>query len=82
LTANRYIIKTYTGVKILSIDELKSKQFSLKLLLEADDFSPKYSDSLQLQITSTDIVIATTQNEPIGYSKFKRSVKMIKLKVP
>jgi hypothetical protein len=63
---------------------LKSKKFSLKLLLEAREGLDNYSDSLQLQITHSDIVILTTQNEMIGKDglyKFKRSVKVMKVKV-
>ena len=38
MTTNSYIIKTEKeGVKVLTIDDLKSKQFSLKLLLEAKE---------------------------------------------
>jgi hypothetical protein len=61
---------------------LKSKDFSLKLLLEAKDDYPKHlSDSLQLQITPSDIVIATTQNEKVEGIDCKRSIKIMKLKV-
>jgi hypothetical protein len=61
---------------------LKSQKFSLKLLLEAkEDYYLNFSDSLQLQITPFDIVIATTQNKGIGGGNYKRSVKMMKVKV-
>ena len=59
---------------------MKSQKFSLKLLLEAKEDSYNFSDSLQLQITPSDIVIATTQNEKVG-DKYKRSVKVMKVKV-
>ena len=80
ITANSYIIKTENqGVKVLTIDDLKSQQFSLKLLIEAKEDYWNYTDSLQLQITPSDIVIATTQNKDFG-STYKRSVKVMKVK--
>jgi Neuraminidase (sialidase) len=47
-TANSFIIKTERqGVKVLIIDDLKLQQFSLKILLEAnEDFVLNYTDSL------------------------------------
>ena len=47
ITANSYIIKTENqGVKVLTIDDLKSQQFSLKLLIEAKEDYWNYTDSL------------------------------------
>jgi hypothetical protein len=69
MNAYSYIIKTYSeGVKVLIIDDLNSQQFSLKILLKADEsFMNCSSDCLQLQITDpSEIVIATTQNERVG----------------
>jgi hypothetical protein len=60
---------------------LKSQKFSLKLLLEAkEDYNLNLTDSLQLQITPSEVVIATAQNEYIG-DKYKRSVRVMKVKV-
>jgi hypothetical protein len=58
-----------------------SRQFSLKLLLEAKEDNFNQSDSLQLQITPSEVVIATTQNVWIGGDHHKRSVKVMKVKV-
>ena len=81
VTANCFIIKREKqGVYVLTIDDLNTKHFSLKLLLEAEEDSWNLTDSLQLQITSSDIVIATIQNEKIG-RKYKSSVKVMKVKV-
>jgi hypothetical protein len=83
LNTKTYIIKTSKeGVKVLTIDDLNSQQFSLKLLLKVDteDWST-YNDSLQLQITPSDIMIATTQNEKLREGKYKRSIKVMKVKV-
>jgi hypothetical protein len=60
---------------------LKSQNFSLKLLIEAKEDYLNYSDSLQLQITPSDIVIATTQNKGVKDDKYKMSVKLMKVKV-
>ena len=82
ITANSYIVKTIDkGVLVLTIDDLKSQKFSLKLLLEAKEDRWNFSDSLQLQITPSEVVIATTQNERIGFGNYKRSVKAMKVKV-
>jgi hypothetical protein len=61
ITTNNYLIKTYKeGVKVFTINDLKSKQFSLKHLLDAKEYIYNYSDSLQLQITDSHITVATT----------------------
>jgi hypothetical protein len=59
---------------------LKSQKFSLKLLLEAKEDRWNLSDSLLLQITPSEVVIATTQNEKVG-DNYKGSVKVMKVKV-
>jgi hypothetical protein len=48
ITTNNYLIKTDEGVKVLTINDLKSKQFSLKHLLDAKEYIYNYSDSVQL----------------------------------
>lgn len=81
LTTNSFLIKTGEGgVKVLTIDDLKSKKFSLKLLLEAKD-PWNSTESLHLQITSSEIVVATTQNERLDVFACERSVKVMKMKV-
>ena len=83
LTANCYLIKTYRdGVKILTIENLEAQKFSLKLFLEVDkeDFSTQ-TDSIQLQVAQSDIVIATTINQRVGDRKYKRSLKVMKVKI-
>jgi hypothetical protein len=60
---------------------LKSQKFSLKLLIEAKEDVWNYTDSLQLQITPSEVVIATTQNERVEGGYCKRSVKVMKVKV-
>ena len=81
MNADSYIIKTKReGVMVLTIDDLKSQQFSLELLLEARDYG-NFPDSLQFQVTSSHIVIATTQNEKIREEKWKRGLKVMKVKI-
>jgi hypothetical protein len=37
ITTNNYLIKTHDGVKVVTINDLNSKKFSLKHLLDAKD---------------------------------------------
>ena len=63
---NTYIIKTKkNGLKLLTIKNLKTAQFSLQHLLEAkEEVYWTYTDSLQVSYApNSHIVIATTQNE-------------------
>ena len=60
---------------------MKSQKFTLNLLLEAKENLYNYTDSLQLQITPSVIVIATTQNERVEGGNYKKSVKVIKVMV-
>ena len=79
MTSNYYIVKTnFKGVQLLIINDFKSKIFSLTKLLKADEHEGNLNDSLQLKITNSHIVIATTQNEKV-YGKFKSSIKVIKV---
>jgi hypothetical protein len=79
LTTNSFIVKTGEGgVKILTIEDLETKKFSLKLLLEAKD-PWNSTESLNLQISPSGIVIATTQNERVDVFTNKRSVKVMKI---
>ena len=81
LTTNSFIFKTgEEGVKVLIIDDLENKRFSIKPLLEATD-PWNSTESLQLQISTSGIVIATTQNERVDVFTTKRSVKVMKMKV-
>ena len=61
MNTNSYILKTKEeGVKVLTIDDLKSKKFSLKVLLDGKLETPSSTDSLSFKTTPSDIVIATT----------------------
>lgn len=64
-------------VKLLSIDDLTSQQYSLKVLVKANDVSWSFTDSLQVQVTPFNIVIATGTNEI--RETLKGGAKVIKL---
>ena len=79
ITTNNYIIKTRDeGVKVVTINDLKSKEFSLKHLLDAKEIMFNLTDSLQLQITDSHIIIPTTHNEKVD-GKRKKSIKMMRV---
>jgi hypothetical protein len=81
ITTNNYIIKTRDeGVKVVTINDLKSKEFSLKHLLDAKESDWNFTDSLQLQITNSHITVATTQNER-NDSKYKSIIKLMKVPI-
>jgi hypothetical protein len=81
ITTNNYLIKTKDeGVKVVTINDLKSNQFSLKHLLDAKELVWNYNDSLQLQITDSHITVATTQNENIDF-KIKSIIKLMKVPI-
>ena len=77
MTTNSYIIKTMKEVKLLSIDDLTSQHYSLKVLVKANDVSWSFTDSLQVQVTPFNIVIATGTNEI--RETLKGGAKVIKL---
>jgi hypothetical protein len=80
LTTNNYIIKTEKdGVKVVTINDLESLQFSVQYLLEVRD-EGNFTDSLQLQITHSHITIAATQNDKVD-SKFKSCIKLMKVPI-
>ena len=60
MISNKYIIKTYRkGVKVLTINDLKSKKYSLQPFLDNDDLGGP-TDSLALQPSDSHIIIAAT----------------------
>ena len=80
MTSNKFIIKTHAnGVKVLTINELKSNKYSLKRLLDNKDGSNK-TDSLGLLASDSHIIIAATQNEWVN-DKYKSKVQVIYKKI-
>jgi hypothetical protein len=82
MTSNNYVIKTSKdGVKIVTINDFESLKFSVQHLLDAKDYDWKnFCDSLQLQITDSHIMVATTQNDRDDY-KWKSSIKLMKVPI-
>jgi hypothetical protein len=79
LTANIFIIKTGKGLEVVTINDLDSLKFSVLHLLDAEEFVWNFTDSLQLQINYSHIMIATTQNEKFGNGK--SSIKLMKVPI-
>jgi hypothetical protein len=79
MASNNFIIRTYEeGVKLLSINDLTSSKFSLQHLLHTEWGG--YTDSLQVQITDSHIIIAATSNEWVG-DGCKSSIKVMKVPI-
>jgi hypothetical protein len=70
------ILKTdNNGLKLLTMKDLESNQFTIEDLLETQD-GGNYTDSLQIQITPSQIVIAAVHNYCIEDEK-KISIKLM-----
>jgi hypothetical protein len=80
ITTNNFVIKTYEGVKVVTINDLMPLKFSVQHLLDAKEDHANLTDSLQLQITNSHITIATTQNKYID-PKYKSSIKLMKVPI-
>jgi hypothetical protein len=80
MTSNKYIIKTWReGVKVLTINELKSNKYSIHTLLDNKDGWNR-TDSLGLLASDSHIIIAATQNEKVN-EKYKSNVQVIYKKI-
>jgi hypothetical protein len=61
-TTNHFVVKTLAdGIKLVTINDLKSQVYPVKLL-DAQEYEINYNDSCQVEITPSQIVVATTQN--------------------
>jgi hypothetical protein len=79
MNSNNFIIKTFEeGVKLLSINDLTSSKFSLQRLL--DTKLGGRTDSLQVQITDSHIIIAATSNEDVD-DGYKSSIQVRKVAI-
>jgi hypothetical protein len=80
MASNNFIIRTYKeGVKLLSINDLTSSKFELQRLL--DTKLGGRTDSLQVQITDSHIIIAATSNEDVEEDGYKSSIKVMKVPI-
>ena len=79
MTSNNFIIRTYKeGVKLLIINDLTSSKFSLQCLLDTEGIGS--TDSLQVQITDSHIIIAATSNEDVD-DGYKSSIQVRKVAI-
>jgi hypothetical protein len=79
MTSNNFIIRTYKeGVKLLSINDLTSSKFELQHLL--DTKKDGYTDSLQVKITDSHIIIAATSNDLVD-DEWKSSIQVRKVAI-
>ena len=77
MNSNKFIIKTILNkVKILTINDLKSKLNSIQLFLDNND-SHSFSDSLGILVSDYHILIAAAQNEKIN-EKYKSRIHVMK----
>ena len=76
-----YILTTGNyGLKLLAINDLEKNQFIIQDLLEVKDRGFNYTDSLQVFITPSQIVIAAVQNE-YEEGNCKGSIKLMKVPI-
>ena len=79
MISKMFIIRTYKeGVKLLSINDLTSSKFELQRLL--DTKMARFTDSLQVQITDSHIIIAATSNEWVD-NGFKSTIQVRKVAI-
>jgi hypothetical protein len=83
LTTKTFIIKTEkNGLKLLSIKNFKTSNFSLQDLLQAaEEDEWNYTCSLQVSyVADSHLMIITTQNEEEGFD-YKRSILFMKVDI-
>jgi hypothetical protein len=82
LSTNNYILKNQNDkIILLTINDLELKSFTLQRLLEdKDEVHANLSDSLQVLINPSQIVIATTKNEKIE-GKYKSCINLMKIPI-
>ena len=80
LSTSSFIIRTSKeGVKLLSIKDIATKQFSLHNLLEANDVISIYPESLDLQVTHSNVIIAAAHKIQIEGRGIKLSIKLMEV---
>jgi hypothetical protein len=82
MNTNSYILRTrgIEGLKLLTISDLESKKFTIQQLLDYENDCDNLTESLQVLVTPSQIIIAVAQNEleEIGY---KGSIKLMKVAI-
>ena len=82
MNTDNYILKTRrNGLKLLTISDLESKQFIVQDLIEVkfDDYYNN-TDTLQVLITPSQIIISAVQNELLN-GNWKGSIKLMKIPI-
>jgi hypothetical protein len=81
MTTDYFILKTEnSGLKLLTVNDLPSNQFTIEDLLEAKD-EGNYTDSLQVQITPSQIVIAAVHNYTTEDDEKQIAIKLLKIPI-
>ena len=82
MNTDNYILKTRcNGLKLLTISDLELKKFTVQDLLEVkfDDYYNN-TDTLQVLITPSQIIISAVQNELLN-KNWKGSIKLMKIPI-
>jgi len=81
MSTDYFILKTdNNGLKLLIVNDLASNQFTIEDLLEAKD-EGNYTDSLQVQITPSQIVIAAVHNYTTEDDEKQIAIKLMKIPI-
>jgi hypothetical protein len=81
MSTDYFILKTdNNGLKLLTVNDLPSNQFTIEDLLEAKD-EGNYTDSLQVQITPSQIVIAAVHNYTSEDDEKQIAIKLLKIPI-
>ena len=81
MSTDYFILKTdNNGLKLLTVNDLPSNQFTIEDLLEAKD-EGNYTDSLQVQITPSQIVIAAVHNYTTEDDEKQIAIKLLKIPI-
>ena len=81
MSTDYFILKTdNNGLKLLTVNDLPSNQFTIEDLLEARD-EGNYTDSLQVQITPSQIVIAAVHNYTTEDDEKQIAIKLLKIPI-
>ena len=82
MNTDNYILKRHThGVKLLTINDLEQKKFTVQHMLDVEDNSIASTDCIQVDITPSQIVIAAVQNEEMDDDENKVSIKLMKIPI-
>jgi hypothetical protein len=76
MTSNKFIIKAWEGVKVLTINDLNSNLYSVQNLLDYSNYG-FWTDRLALLASGSHIIIAISHMEKLGES-WKKSIQVMK----